>query len=222
MGVYKNRPRNSNRTRPILDLDVLQSGLGVNFSFGSANFRKLPADFSANLGWRNFSAIFSAFFFQDFRPPKEFTPKIHAQNCQHSSLISLSRIQFLFTPSVRGPPVALHVSRYTCRSRCPQNPGVFQVWQQYRATPPLKGPVAPVALELPEVSHVKLPLKRCRATGGCSSYTWGCRAILCKSKTVLRNVFLGRVWNRVREPFPAWKSTVEKALERDFVKRVPS
>ena len=32
--------------------------------------------------------------------------------------------------------------------------------------PPLKGPVAPVALELPGVSHVKLPLKRCRATRG--------------------------------------------------------
>ena len=28
---------------------------------------------------------------------------------------------------VRGPPVALHVSRYTCRSKFPQNPGVFQV-----------------------------------------------------------------------------------------------
>ena len=28
---------------------------------------------------------------------------------------------------VRGPPVALQVSRYMCRSRFPQNPGVFQV-----------------------------------------------------------------------------------------------
>ena len=26
-----------------------------------------------------------------------------------------------------GLPVALHVSRYICRSRFPQNPGVFQV-----------------------------------------------------------------------------------------------
>ena len=68
------------------------------------------------------------------------------------------------------------LSRYTCRSRFPQNPGIFQVWQQYRATPPVKGPIAPVALELPRVSHVKLPLNRCRATGGCSSYTCGCRA----------------------------------------------
>ena len=44
---------------------------------------------------------------------------------------------------------------------------------------PLKGPVAPVALERPRVSHIKLSLKRCRATGGCSSYTCGCRATLC-------------------------------------------
>ena len=28
---------------------------------------------------------------------------------------------------VRGPPVVLHVSRYTRRSRFPQNPGDFQV-----------------------------------------------------------------------------------------------
>ena len=43
---------------------------------------------------------------------------------------------------VRGP-----LSRYTCRSRFPQNPGVFQVLQRYRATPPLKSPVAPVTLQ---------------------------------------------------------------------------
>ena len=44
---------------------------------------------------------------------------------------------------------------------------------------PLRNPVAPVALQLPGVSHVKLPLKRCRATGGCRSYTCGCDATLC-------------------------------------------
>ena len=46
---------------------------------------------------------------------------------------------------VRGPPVALHV--------------------RYRAPPPLESAVAPVALQLPGVSHVKLPLKMRRATG---------------------------------------------------------
>ena len=56
--------------------------------------------------------------------------------------------------------------------------GFFQVQQRYRATPSLQSPVAPVALQLPGVSHVKLPLKRCRATGGCSSRTCGCRATL--------------------------------------------
>ena len=43
----------------------------------------------------------------------------------------------------------------------------------------LKGLVAPVTLELPGVLHVKLPLTRYRATGGCSSYTCGCCATLC-------------------------------------------
>ena len=46
-------------------------------------------------------------------------------------------------------------------------------------TTPLKNPVAPVSLQLSVSSQVKLPLKRCRATGGCSSYTCGCRATLC-------------------------------------------
>ena len=66
----------------------------------------------------------------------------------------------------RATCVALH-----CRSRFPQNPGVFQVRQRCRATPPLKNHVVPVALQLSGVSHVKLPLKRCRATRGCSSCT---------------------------------------------------
>ena len=36
-------------------------------------------------------------------------------------------LNFRSCTCVRGPPVALHVSRYTCRSRFPQNLGVFQV-----------------------------------------------------------------------------------------------
>ena len=87
---------------------------------------------------------------------------------------------------VRGPPVTLHVSHYTSRSRFPQNPGVFQVYQQHRATPPpppLKKKALShlsAVLQLLGVSHVKLPLKRCCATGGCSSYTCRCRARLCR------------------------------------------
>ena len=42
-----------------------------------------------------------------------------------------------------------------------------------------KGPCCTIARQLPEVSHVKLPLKRCRATARCSSYTCECRGTLC-------------------------------------------
>ena len=62
---------------------------------------------------------------------------------------------------VRGPPVALHMSQQISS----ESLGFSGVAAVSRYTP-LKGPVAPVALELPGVSHVKLPLKRCRATGG--------------------------------------------------------
>ena len=76
------------------------------------------------------------------------------------------------------------LSRYTCRATHVaadflRIQGFSSVAAVSRYTPPQKGPVAPVDLELPGVSHVKLPLKRCRATGGCSSYTCGCRATLC-------------------------------------------
>ena len=40
------------------------------------------------------------------------------------------------------PPVALHVLRYTCRNRFPQNSGVFQVQQRYRATCPHEKPLS--------------------------------------------------------------------------------
>ena len=42
----------------------------------------------------------------------------------------------------------------------------------------LQGPVAPVTRQLPGVSHVELPLKRCCAIRGCSSCTCECRATL--------------------------------------------
>ena len=67
---------------------------------------------------------------------------------------------------VQGPLVALHVSQQISS----ESWGFAGVAAVSRYTPPLKGPVALVALELPGVSHVKLPLTRCRATGRCSSY----------------------------------------------------
>ena len=62
------------------------------------------------------------------------------------------------------------LSRYTCRATCVRA-DFLRILGSFRCSSsislhPLKGPVAPVALELPGVSHVKLPLKRCRATGG--------------------------------------------------------
>ena len=40
----------------------------------------------------------------------------------------------------------------------------------------VRGP--PATLHVSQQISSKLPLKRCRATGGCSSYTCGCRAAL--------------------------------------------
>ena len=85
---------------------VMQSGFGVNFYFGPANFRKIAGEFLSEFWWRILIAIFLALFFQGFRPPKKFTPKIHVQNCWHSSPISLSWTQNLFTAifCLRGRP----------------------------------------------------------------------------------------------------------------------
>ena len=75
------------------------------------------------------------------------------------------------------------LSRCTCRAtRIPadssESRGFSGAAALSRYTPP-KGPVAPFALQMPGVLHVELPLKRCRATGGGSSYTCGCRTTLC-------------------------------------------
>ena len=70
---------------PSVGPDGMQNGCGMNFYFGPANFRKIAGEFLSKFGWRILIANFSALLFQGFRPPKEFTPKIHVQNCQHSS-----------------------------------------------------------------------------------------------------------------------------------------
>ena len=76
------------------------------------------------------------------------------------------------------------LSRYTCRATRVAADflrilGLFRCSSSIALHPLLEGPVAPVALELPGVSLVKLPLRRCRTTWGCSNYTCGCRATLC-------------------------------------------
>ena len=50
--------------------------------FGPAIVGKLPANFDSEFWWWISIANFSALFFQGFRPPKKFTPKIHGQNCR--------------------------------------------------------------------------------------------------------------------------------------------
>ena len=54
----------------------MQSGFGVNFWFGPANFRKIASEFRGKFLQRFFSANFSALFLQGFRPLKKYTPKI--------------------------------------------------------------------------------------------------------------------------------------------------
>ena len=67
---------------------VMQSRFGVNFDLGPANFRKIVAKFLSEFFQRFFSANCLALFLQGFRPPRKFTPKLHAQDCRHSSPIS--------------------------------------------------------------------------------------------------------------------------------------
>ena len=76
---------------------LCRADLGWMFYFGPANFRKIAGEFLSEFWWRILIANFSALYFQGFRPPKKFTPKIHVQNCRHSSPISLSWTQNLFT-----------------------------------------------------------------------------------------------------------------------------
>ena len=86
----------------------------------------------------------------------------------------------------RGPHMVAHMcrdplSRCTCRARVTadflrKSWGFSGVAAVSRYTPP---PKRLSHLQLSGVSHVKLPLKRCRATWGCSSYTCRCRATLC-------------------------------------------
>ena len=79
---------------------------GEFFYFGPANFAQIAGEFLSEFWWRILIANFSALFFQGFRPPRKFTPKIHVQNCRHSSPISLSWTQNLFTAifCLRGRP----------------------------------------------------------------------------------------------------------------------
>ena len=62
------------------------------------NSGKLPTNFSANSDGKFFPRIFRRCCSGVSAPPKKFTAKIHAQNCRHSSPISLSQTQKFLTP----------------------------------------------------------------------------------------------------------------------------
>ena len=66
--------------------DVMQSGFGVNFLFWSGELQENCRRISQRILMANFdSEIFGLVF-----PGLQVTPKIHAQNCRHSSPISRS------------------------------------------------------------------------------------------------------------------------------------
>ena len=85
---------------------LCRADLGWIFNFGPANCRKIAGEFLSEFWWRILIANFSALFFQGFRSPKKFTPKIHFRNCRHSYPSSLSWTQNLFTAilCLRGRP----------------------------------------------------------------------------------------------------------------------
>ena len=70
-----------------------RADLGWIFYFGLANFWKIAREFLSEFWWQFYVANFSALF---FLPGFETSPKIHAQNRQRFSPISLSRTQKCF------------------------------------------------------------------------------------------------------------------------------
>ena len=73
---------------------------------------------------------------------------------------------------VREPPVALHVSRYMCRSRFPQNPGFLRCSSSIALHPPPKRPCC-TCRPLIAIGAAR------QAASESSSYTCGCRVTLC-------------------------------------------
>ena len=72
---------------------LCRADLGWIFYFGPANFRKIAGEFLSEFSRRILIAIFRPCFSRVSGHPKKFTPKIHVQNCWHSSTTSLSWAQ---------------------------------------------------------------------------------------------------------------------------------
>ena len=118
------------------DREVLQSGSGVNFISVRRILGKLPGNFSANFVGEFFSANCSALFSQDFSPPppqqKKVTPKIHAQNCRHSSPISFLHAGFLLT-------VTGEINSFIGKSRPKVHLNLCKTWENKSLLAPISG-----------------------------------------------------------------------------------
>ena len=130
-------------------------------SFGKGSLQKIFRKFPRN--FRKLSAEF----------PHPFLAQWNAFLCKFPRIFRRISANFPQNPFANDPIGELLIF---CLKRCfghvcgdplsrgfPLNPGVFQgLAAVSRHTP--KGHVAPVALQLPRVSHAKLALKTCRTT----------------------------------------------------------
>ena len=90
--------------KKILVPTLCRADLGWIFYFGPANFRSIAGEFLSEFWWRILTANFSASFFQGFRPPKKFTPKIHVQSAFLSNFTSWTQNLFTAIFCLRGRP----------------------------------------------------------------------------------------------------------------------
>ena len=96
---------------------LCRADLGWIFYFGPAKCRKIAGEFLSEFWWRISRANFSALFFQGFRLPKKFTPKIHVQKCRHSSPISLSWTQIYGDFLLTGEIYPILLGQKSCRTK---------------------------------------------------------------------------------------------------------
>ena len=98
------------RNMKSIEPEALQSGFGVYFLFGPANFSEIAGEILSDFSLRNFPANVLPFFLQGFRPPKKITPNTHAQNCLNSSRIWLFRTKNCWVTLLVG--IEMSFSRY--------------------------------------------------------------------------------------------------------------
>ena len=72
----------------VLDPEILQSGFRLSFLICSGEFLENCLQMSQRIAQANLSRDFLSVVSPGLQAPPKFTPKIHAQNCWHSSPIS--------------------------------------------------------------------------------------------------------------------------------------